>query len=463
MLSEVLLVSAPGKVILHGEHAVVHGKVALAVALNLRTFLRLQPHSYGKVGLNLPNLGIKRAWDMARLQLLDTSFLGKSGKQDPERAGNTALTPEQVEKLKEAAGFPEDCTDHERLAVLAFLYLYLSICRSQRALPSLDITVWSELPPGAGLGSSAAYSVCLAAAFLTACEEIPNPLKDGEATGRWTAENLELINKWAFQGERMIHGNPSGVDNAVSTWGSHGCTGRLEGSPAEHLRALLGLLCLKLRQLGRLAPSNCIWFRARATGRGTIDAGARPQPAVDVTSLGLRFPRVRPPALQILLINTKVPRSTKALVAGVRSRLLKFPEIVAPLLTSIDAISLECERVFGEMAAAPTPEHYLVLEELIDMNQHHLNALGVGHASLDQLCQVTMAHGLHSKLTGAGGGGCGITLLRPDLERPEVEATKQALTNCGFDCWETSIGAPGVSMHAAASLDAPVRQALDGL
>uniref|UniRef100_A0A2K6US33 Mevalonate kinase n=1 Tax=Saimiri boliviensis boliviensis TaxID=39432 RepID=A0A2K6US33_SAIBB len=76
MLSEVLLVSAPGKVILHGEHAVVHGKVALAVALNLRTFLRLQPHSSGKVDLTLPNIGIKRAWDVARLQLLDTSFLG---------------------------------------------------------------------------------------------------------------------------------------------------------------------------------------------------------------------------------------------------------------------------------------------------------------------------------------------------------------------------------------------------
>uniref|UniRef100_A0A2K5KNG5 Mevalonate kinase n=1 Tax=Cercocebus atys TaxID=9531 RepID=A0A2K5KNG5_CERAT len=76
MLSEVLLVSAPGKVILHGEHAVVHGKVALAVALNLRTFLRLQPHSNGKVDLSLPNIGIKWAWDVARLQLLDTSFLG---------------------------------------------------------------------------------------------------------------------------------------------------------------------------------------------------------------------------------------------------------------------------------------------------------------------------------------------------------------------------------------------------
>lgn len=50
------------------------------------------------------------------------------------------------------------------------------------------------------------------------------------------------------------------------------------------------------------------------------------------------------------------------------------------------------------------------------MNQHHLNALGVGHASLDRLCQVTTAHGLHSKLTGAGGGGCGITLLRPGTQ-----------------------------------------------
>uniref|UniRef100_A0A8P0TPI8 Mevalonate kinase n=1 Tax=Canis lupus familiaris TaxID=9615 RepID=A0A8P0TPI8_CANLF len=76
MLSEVLLVSAPGKVILHGEHAVVHGKIALAVALNLRTFLRLQPHSNGKMCLNLPNIGVKRAWDVARLQLQDTSFLG---------------------------------------------------------------------------------------------------------------------------------------------------------------------------------------------------------------------------------------------------------------------------------------------------------------------------------------------------------------------------------------------------
>nr|XP_054298940.1 mevalonate kinase isoform X7 [Pongo pygmaeus] len=322
----------------------IENMVALAVALNLRTFLRLEPHSNGKVDLSLPNIGIKRAWDVAGLQSLDTSFL--------EQGDVTTPTPEQVEKLKDVAGLPDDCAVTERLAVLAFLYLYLSICRKQR----------------------------------------------------WTREDLELINKWAFQGERVIHGNPSGVDNAVSTWGG----------------------ALRYHQ-GKISSLK------------------------------------RSPALQILLTNTKVPRNTRALVAGVRNRLLKFPEIVAPLLTSIDAISLECERVLGEMGEAPAPEQYLVLEELIDMNQHHLNALGVGHASLDQLCQVTRARGLHSKLTGAGGGGCGITLLKPGLEQPEVEATKQALTSCGFDCLETSIGAPGVSIHSATSLDSRVQQALNGL
>lgn len=393
MLSEALLVSAPGKVILHGEHAVVHGKVALAAALNLRTFLLLRPQSNGKVSVNLPNIGIKQVWDVGMLQRLDTSFL--------EQGDVSVPTLEQLEKLKKMGDLPRDRAGNEGMALLAFLYLYLAICRKQRTLPSLDMVVWSELPPGAGLGSSAAYSVCLAAALLTACEEVSNPLKDGVSVSRWPEEDLKSINKWAFEGERVIHGNPSGVDNAVSTWGG----------------------ALRFQQ-------------------GTMSS---------LKSL---------PSLQILLTNTKVPRSTKALVAAVRSRLTKFPEIVAPLLTSIDAISLECERVLGEMVAAPVPEQYLVLEELIDMNQHHLNALGVGHNSLDQLCQVTAAHGLHSKLTGAGGGGCGITLLKPGLEQATVEAAKQALTSCGFDCWETSIGAPGVSTHSAAAVGDPVRQAL---
>ena len=57
-------------------------------------------------------------------------------------------------------------------------------CLSFRDVPGVDIVVWSELPTGAGLGSSAAYAVCLAAALLTACGAVSCPLKDGESTAR---------------------------------------------------------------------------------------------------------------------------------------------------------------------------------------------------------------------------------------------------------------------------------------
>lgn len=65
-----------------------------------------------------------------------------------EQGDAAAPTPEQVEKLKEVAGFPEDGASPERLAVLAFLYLYLSIGRKQRCARS----------PGAGGGGVRAWS-----------------------------------------------------------------------------------------------------------------------------------------------------------------------------------------------------------------------------------------------------------------------------------------------------------------
>lgn len=57
-------------------------------------------------------------------------------------------------------------------------------CSFLSELPSLTVSVWSELPTGAGLGSSAAFSVCLAASLLCASGAIPPPIKEWDHTAR---------------------------------------------------------------------------------------------------------------------------------------------------------------------------------------------------------------------------------------------------------------------------------------
>ncbi len=61
----------------------------------------------------------------------------------------------------------------------------------------------SELPIGAGLGSSAAYATSLAGALASFIGE----------------SRRDVINEWAFAAEKILHGTPSGVDNAVSCHG----------------------------------------------------------------------------------------------------------------------------------------------------------------------------------------------------------------------------------------------------
>lgn len=52
---------------------------------------------------------------------------------------------------------------------------------------------------------------------------------------------------------------------------------------------------------------------------------------------------------------------------------------------------------------------------LIEENHAHLVTMGVSHASLEAIKAMTKTspYGLSTKLTGAGGGGCAVTLI-PD-------------------------------------------------
>lgn len=98
-------------------------------------------------------------------------------------------------------------------------HLILSAClfHFYRFKPA-TVAISSDLPMGSGLGSSAAFCVALSAALLAYSGAVR---LDANNYGWLTLAELELelVNKWAFVGEKIIHGKPSGIDNTVSTFG----------------------------------------------------------------------------------------------------------------------------------------------------------------------------------------------------------------------------------------------------
>jgi mevalonate kinase len=68
----------------------------------------------------------------------------------------------------------------------------------------VDITMQTRLPLGAGVGSSAAFSVALAKAIASARDERLLPV---------------TVRKIAHEIEHIFHGSPSGIDDMVATFG----------------------------------------------------------------------------------------------------------------------------------------------------------------------------------------------------------------------------------------------------
>ena len=156
--------SAPGKIILFGEHAVVYNRPALAVPV-------IQVHVDVEV-LDSPRAGV---WiDAPGIDL--HAELNSLPADHP--IGSVIL------KLYQLFGFPSPTG------------------RGARG-EGLDISIASTIPVAAGLGSGAAVSVALIRALAL---HLARPLTNGQ------------VNELAFEIEKLHHGTPSGIDNTVITY-----------------------------------------------------------------------------------------------------------------------------------------------------------------------------------------------------------------------------------------------------
>ena len=295
-----------GKIILLGEHSVVYGKHAIACPIPLT--MRAVVEDKGKgVELLIPRWGIE-------YQL--------------------AKPPEQRRSFEKASGL---IMDHLGL--------------SER---DMRIEVFPDVPRGMGMGGSAALAVAIIRAL-----DIHYRLGLTD----------EEVNDLAYQSEMVAHGEPSGIDNTVATYGQP------------------------------------LIFR-----KGT-------PPLVEPLHI--------PEPLSLVVGMTRTEGLTAKTVSNVRAAHDRQPKLYDKIFNDIDALVLQ------GITAIQNNERR-TLGELMNVCQGLLNALQVSTPEIERLVSIARGAGaLGAKLTGGGGGGAVIALCEDNADKVQTAMERrgfQAMT-----------------------------------
>ena len=163
-----VVASAPAKIILFGEHFVVHGEPAIVVAIDRRARAEAELRQDRRLRFQSANLNTSCYFENGVFKV----------EQGDAKEAKLKFAPVKlaVEKVLAASG----------------------------KSVGLDITINSAIPVGAGLGSSAAVvaSVTAAVSALLGLEF-----------------SKQEIFRIAFEAEKIVQGTPSGVDPAIATFG----------------------------------------------------------------------------------------------------------------------------------------------------------------------------------------------------------------------------------------------------
>ncbi|MDE2692022.1 MAG: hypothetical protein OXI49_16080 [Acidobacteriota bacterium] len=189
--ASVVRLSVPGKVILMGEHAAVYGRPAVVAAVDLRLTVeaRSDPTGVGRIRLNLPDLGLQEEHSWPALEDFTNRARSRWGRFE---AGDVSFKP------------ADDRSALVRIAVgEAAASLPPAVSKRLRRW-GLELRLRSQLPVGAGLGSSAAAAVGVVAAVRAlAGSRVRSP------------DELAAIEAAALEVERRQHGFPSGIDSGT--------------------------------------------------------------------------------------------------------------------------------------------------------------------------------------------------------------------------------------------------------
>ncbi len=180
-----MMASAPAKVILTGEHSVVYGCTALALAVKRHARCHLESSDSDGVEINLADLGVVCRGDSASLL-----------------AHHQQCSARYAQFLSGILPIEQVLPEPDSLIRYALVELMLQTTSSRSA--ALRGSIRSDIPLGAGMGSSAAT---IAALLMAAAHCLQLPL---------SRDQLVCVTQAC---ERLQHGRSSGIDPAVCCHG----------------------------------------------------------------------------------------------------------------------------------------------------------------------------------------------------------------------------------------------------
>ena len=343
--------SAPGKCILFGEHAVVYGHPAVAVAIDQRI----------KVKIELTDSN-SHDWKLDGLIF------------DPKRHPH-------IEALKQR------------------------LWPSSLGAPALSIHIEGEIPTASGLGSSAALSVAASAALRAARGRWLND--DINSPENWAEGFSSKIS------DTNVHSNNQPKDSLRE--GKLGDRVKfISGSQSVDVDecALLAHAVEAIAQRGRASPmdSSACSHGDIVVLSDCVEDGIEWQYSRTLTTpegdREWQIHTVKPPANDVYLVigNTGIHAPTSKQVEKVADMLKNNPERVK----EIETIGLIAKRGIKSLLMGD----YESVGRAMSENQLMLQSIGVSSPELEDLIRAASPSSLGAKLTGAGGGGCMVALTR---------------------------------------------------